>query len=400
MILKYELRKIIKKRINRILILLIILASLILSVFAIGSFRFVDKNGKTHNGIYASRNLIEEKNRWKGELTGKSINKIIKMANIADSKEHKVEHPDIIYGQEVQSYTDIIDSSTKMLYGEHGMDDKTEAIKTASPREINKIYDRYRENLKKSSEEYGDTSQKRAYIMNKYRKIKTPMYYEAPDAWDTMLLYVEPLSLILLLIISFITAGIFVEEFRYKADSVFFSSVFGKSKAIKYKVLAGIIMTTVLYWFGIGLLSMICFGVMGTSGVNTMYQFSQPYAIYTVTFGQMYWISIICGYIASLLSSSISMLIASKSKSIAVSIGVPVILFGVLPFVTRILPFKILALMPAGLNNILNNAKIPYVFQVGGTAFSQIGFMMAFYLAIAAILSPFTYICYKRVAVK
>ena len=159
--------------------------------------------------------------------------------------------------------------------------------------------------------------------MDQYEKISTPFQYQAFDSWDTMLLYATTGSLILIIAIGFITAGIFSEEFQYKADAVFFSTRHGRGKAVCTKILAGLIVTTLVYAVGIALLSAICFGAMGISGASTPYQVSQPYAIYSVTFGQMYGILILGGYIASLLAASVSMLIAAKTRSMSVALPSP-----------------------------------------------------------------------------
>ena len=45
MILKYELKKMFSKKINRILLIAALLAAVALSVFAVGSARYVDENG-------------------------------------------------------------------------------------------------------------------------------------------------------------------------------------------------------------------------------------------------------------------------------------------------------------------------------------------------------------------
>lgn len=49
--------------------------------------------------------------------------------------------------------------------------------------------------------------------------------------------------------------------------------------------------------------------LMGISGINTPYQMSQAYSIYVMTYGQYYLLTIVCGYIASLLAASLSMLV-------------------------------------------------------------------------------------------
>ena len=60
-----------------------------------------------------------------------------------------------------------------------------------------------------------------------------------------------------------------------------------------------------IYCMGIILLSVICFGIMGTSGMNTPYQMYQAYSIYVMSYGQYYLLTVVCGFIASMLAASV-----------------------------------------------------------------------------------------------
>ena len=385
MMLKYELKKVLNKRMNRVLLAVAMLLMVVFSIFAIGSFRAVDTDGETVTGFSAARIMVEDKNRWKGELTPEVIKKSVE-SRLAD---------------DWQSTSDIIYSTSKMLVGEFSDLDDYEAILSADSAQIASIYDIYHDNLRAMSEEYGDTPEKQEFLMEQYDKIDMPFTYEANDSWDTMLMYATTCGLILIIVISLITAGIFAEEFQYKADAVFFSTRYGRSKATHAKIRAGLIIATVVYGIGIGLLSIISFSVLGTSGASTAYQFSQPYAIYSVTFGQMYGILVLSGYIASLLAASVSMLIASKTKTMSIAIVAPAILFYVSPFVGRALPFRtFFSLTPDQLMNIVNCARIPYIYQVGTIVFRQIPFIIVFYAVISVAFLPLVYRNYHKLLLK
>ena len=385
MMLKYEIKKVLNKRINRALLAAALLLMVVFSIFAIGSFRAVDANGESRTGLSAARIIVADKNRWQGELTPEVIAKSVESRQAGDW----------------QSTSDIIYSTSRMLVGEFSDLDDYEAILSADSAQIASIYDTYHDNLRVMSEEYGDTPEKQAFLMEQYDKIDTPFTYEAYDSWDTMLMYATTCGLILIIVISFITAGVFAEEFQYKADAVFFSTRYGRSKAVHAKIRAGLIIATVVYGIGIGLLSIISFSVMGISGASTAYQFSQPYAIYSVTFGQMYGILVLSGYIASLLAASVSMLIASKTKTMSIAIIVPAFLFYVSPFLGRALPFRtFFSLTPDQLMNIVNCARIPYIYQVGSIVFRQIPFIIVFYAMIAVAFLPLVYRNYHKLLLK
>ena len=99
-----------------------------------------------------------------------------------------------------------------------------------------------------------------------------------------MTMYAQTYVLLLAVVIGFLTAGIFSAEFRPGAEDIFFASKYGRSKAVKNKILAGVLVATIVYWVGVSILSLIAFSVMGTSGFFTPYQIDDPYSIYILKF--------------------------------------------------------------------------------------------------------------------
>lgn len=381
MMIRLEIKKVFNKRKNRVLILLALFFSIIFSVFAIYSFRFVDVNDDIITGISSARLLIEEKNKWKGEITPDTISKIIKSYKDGDW----------------QSTYDIIFTTSKILKGDLREEFEGNEISKATSDEIDSFYEIYRKNLDLESKDNADTLEKVDFLRTQYQKIKIPFYYEAADSWDTMFLYVTTYSLVLIIITSLITGGIFSEEFNYNTYIVFFSTKYGKNKCIRSKICAGIIVTSLIYIINISLLSIICFSVMGTSGSLTLYQLYRPFSIYVVNFRQMYLIIVLSGFIAYLLSSSISMLIAAITKSSSIAICLPFILFFVSPFIGRALPFKtFFSLTPDQLTNVMNSVRIPYVYQIGKIVFKQIPFIFVLYVCISILILPLIYIKYKN----
>lgn len=69
--LKYELKRIFTKRLNRVLITIGLALSVILSFLAATSNRFVSPQGHLETGISATRKVVAEKNRNKGLMTPK-----------------------------------------------------------------------------------------------------------------------------------------------------------------------------------------------------------------------------------------------------------------------------------------------------------------------------------------
>ena len=115
----------------------------------------------------------------------------------------------------------------------------------------------------------------------------------------------------------------------------------------------------------------------------------------------MYAILALGGYVARLLAASVSMLIASKTKTMSIAIIVPAFLFYVSPFLGRALPFRtFFSLTPDQLMNIVNCARIPYIYQVGSIVFRQIPFIIVFYAMIAVAFLPLVYRNYHKLLLK
>ena len=399
MMVKYELKRIFTKRMNRLLLAVAVIIGVVMSVFAVTSSRYVDSNGAGHETPDAVRRLVEDKNQWKGKLTGDVIAQIVADRQKIAGEYQDDNVPDTVWGERIQSYTDIADMVDSILGGdEEYMPGALLGITLDQAKDIYSIREQYIEQL---IQKYGDTPEKQEFLRTQYEKTDTPFYYEPADSWDNMRLYATTYGIILVVLIGFLAAGIFADEFSLKADAVFFSCRYSRTKAVRSKILTGLLMATVIYWVGMALLSGISFAVMGVSGFNTPYQVDSPYCIYNMTFGQEYLIILVCGYIASLLSASVAMLVSAKTHSANIAVCIPFILFCVSPFIGRALPFGIFfQLTPDQLLNILNCAREPYIYQIGSLVFRQIPFVMLFYTLVAAVFLPVIYQCFRRYGMK
>lgn len=399
MMVKYELKRIFTKRMNRLLLAVAVIIGVVMSVFAVTSSRYVDSSGAGHETPDAVRRLVEDKNQWKGKLTGDVIAQIVADRQKIAGEYQDDNVPDTVWGERIQSYTDIADMVDSILGGdEEYMPGALLGITLDQAKDIYSIREQYIEQL---IQKYGDTPEKQEFLRKQYEKADTPFYYEASDSWNTMLLYATTYGIILVVLIGFLAAGIFSDEFSLRADSVFFSCRYGRSRAVRSKILTGLLMATVIYWAGMALLSGISFAVMGVSGFGTTYQIQYPYSIYNISVGQEYLILLLCGYIASLLSASVAMLVSAKTHSANIAVCIPFILFCVSPFIGRALPFGIFfQLTPDQLLNILNCAREPYIYQIGSLVFRQIPFVMLFYTLVAAVFLPVIYQCFRRYGMK
>lgn len=390
MMMKYELKKFFHKKINKIILIVMVFLASIISCLAVGSMRYRDAEGKLYTGITAGRRLAADRNKWKGKLTVEKIKEVVENRKTLEQI-YPEDIPDAEYGKTAQSYDDILSFIIYVITPDSGYDQNV--LYRLSDEELENFYSTYEENIQKMVQSYGKSSKQQEFLKRKYEEIEMPLDYAAKDSWDTMAMYAQTYGIILAVVIGFLAAGIFADEFRAKAEAVFFSTKYGRSKATRNKLLTGIVMTTVVYWTGMGILSIVSFGVMGTSGFLTPYQIDQPYSIYSMTYGEYYFLILLCGYIASLFSAAITMLVTVKMHSANLAICIPFFLYCMMPFIGRAVPVfeTFFNIMPSVFMNIIEYAKVPIIFQIGPIVVRQIPFVMSIYGILAIILLPLVY---------
>jgi ABC-type transport system involved in multi-copper enzyme maturation permease subunit len=399
MILRYELKKVLSKKLNRIILIGTLLAAAALSMFAVGGVSYVDREGTVHAGPASTRRLAADRSRWAGELTEDKIAQAVNSRKEIRNR-YPYDIPNEEYGKTIQAYNDITDFAIDVLTPDEGWDERV--LYQLEGGQAEDLYSIYEANQQKMAKEYGRTPEQRQFLEEQYSKIELPLTYAPMDSWDTILVYVETYGMILAIVVGFLAAGVFAEEFRSRADAVFFSSKYGRTKAAKSKVAAGLLIATIVYWTGMGILLLISLGIMGVSGFDTLYQIEHPYSIYVMTYGQYCLLAVLGGYIANLLAASVTMLIAAKLRSASVAVCVPFFLFCVMQFIGRALSnfLTFFKLTPDMLVNVLGCAKSINIFQIGDYVFRQIPCVMMIYFVTAVILLPFVYRSYHCYGLK
>ena len=393
--LKYELKRIFTKRLNRVLITIGLALSVILSFLAATSNRFVSPQGHLETGISATRKVVADKNRNKGLMTPKRISELITQDQRVFREYKDKGESDKIYGTSIQQYLDVEQLVSYILTGNE--DYNPSVYLDVNPKKLLNIYKIREAKIQKLIRQNGKTEEQRKYLKAQYDKISTPYQYEAPDSWDTMQLYVVTYSIVLAVLMGVLASGIFSEEITLKADAIFFSSKYGRDKAIKTKISAGLITSTGIYWIGMCLFTVISLTLMGTSGSHTLMSILNSYTIYNVTYGQAFYIMMFAGYIANLLATTVSMLVSAIMGSPNIAICIPFFLFCIMPFVGRIGGGKgIFLLTPDQLNNFQEIMKVNHIYQIGGFVTNQLALMVLIYVVVNLVLIPVIYSAYKR----
>ena len=248
------------------------------------------------------------------------------------------------------------------------------------------------------------SQQEQQFLIDQYEKMEQPIQYEPPTGWENMFEYMPMLTMITMLTLGFLMAGIFSSEFQWKADAVFYSSYYGRNKAVSAKIKAGLLIVTVIYWVQVLLYSAIVLGIYGLDGRNCVIQISYWKSFYNMTYGELYLLMIFGGYMGTVFLMLLCMLVSAKTKSAVIAVIVPfVILF--LPEVLRdAANSKIINLIEGMLPDQLLqvNMIIRYfnLYNIGGRITGAAELLLPVYLLLSLLLCPGLYLVYKRAEVK
>lgn len=264
--LRFEIKKVFSKTKNRITIIVLLMILIATSILTINRVEYIDESGNQSTGISAAKNLREAKNEWSGYLTDdvfQSVfekNRSINNSNETSKESIEEENKKFAKKQGFSTIREVINNafSDYRDYNDY-------AIDNISDDETKTIYERRISALKKylNSGEETFTQKEKSFLIEQYESLQTPFYYEYTDGWSALLQNISTFILILALVIGFFVSGIFSDEFKTKADSVFFSTKYGRNKGVLSKIGAGLTIVSVFYAVFVFLYTFIVLSVLG-----------------------------------------------------------------------------------------------------------------------------------------
>ena len=241
------------------------------------------------------------------------------------------------------------------------------------------------------------TQQEKDYIISQYESLQTPFYMEYHDGWYQLLEKGTFILMLGILILSFALSGIFSGEFKWKADALYFSTTYGRTKGTSAKIKAGLLLITLLYWVGILVYSLFTLTYLGFGGGNTVIQVRLWKSLYNITMRQAWVLAVSCGYIGNLFLGILTMLISAKTKSAAVAVSMPFIVI----FIPVILQGTVDALstfasfMPSTLLEFYQHLSTFDLVTIFGKVFRVADLCIPLYILLTLILIPILYREYR-----
>ncbi len=402
--LRFEVKKVFSKSKNKIAVIVLFVILIVTSILTLNTVEYIDKDGGHSVGISAAKNLREEKNKWAGYLTEDVFRAVLEEnKTINNSKEalsDDIEEQDKAYAKK-QGISGIIDVINH-AFSEY-RDYNYFAADNVSGEEVKNIYEKRITTLKKwlDSGEETFTEQQKDFLIRQYENLKTPFYYEYADGWAALLQNISTFILMLALIIGFLVAGIFSDEFGTKADSIFFSTELGRNKGVLSKIETGFFITTVFYVVFVFLYTFIVLFVLGADGAGCPVQLDLWRSVYNITFLQAYFLIVAGGYIGTLFASILAMLVSALTRQTPTAIIVPFIVLCTLPFLSRIIPLPwVCSFFPDQLLEIYIDIKESGLIEIKGKVMTTASAIIPVYALACVILQPVLYRVYKKVEIK
>lgn len=365
---------------------------------------YVDTDGGRSSGAAAARKLRAEQNQWTGYLTEDVFTDIIlenKQINSSpEAFSEDIMEQDKIYARK-QGISDI---SNLMNYAfSEWRDYNYYIIDNLSAKEAKQVYQKRISSLKgylESGEETFPDAQKK-FLIERYENLKTPFYYEYFGGWSALLQNISTFLLMLALVIGFLVSGIFSDEFQIKADSIFFSSKLGRSKAVVSKVSAGFLIATVSYAVFVFFYTAIVLLMLGADGANCPIQLDLWRSAYNITFLQAYLLIVAGGYVGTLFAAILAMIVSAASRSTTTAVIVPFLILCAFPFLSRIITLPgVCSFFPDQLLEVYITVKEFNLVELGGKVMSVATVIIPAYLALCLVLLPALYQVYRKSQVK
>lgn len=405
MMMKYEIKKIFSRTGGKISVILLVFILLLTCYFATG-VSYTNENGEQEHGFKAARTLRLAKKEWAGILDEEKLRAVltenIRVNALPEAQSKDVALSNIAYGMK-QGFSDIRDLLNRAFAD--GFRDYD--YYKADSLDINKLGNFYQNRITllqdwlngEAKDQFSEPE--KAYLLAQYEALKTPFYYDYSDGWQQLFEFSPTIIMITMLILGYLVSGIFSSEFSLKADSIFYSSVYGRNKAVTAKIKAGIFITTVFYFINMLLYTAIVLLYLGADSAGNPVQISWENwkTFYHLTFWQEYLLIVTGGYIGCLFISLLTMFVSAKTKSGVLAVMTPFILIFLPSFVGFFespVVNKILGLLPDRLLQVSSAVSYFDLYSIGSKVVGAVPILFVVYGILAVLLLPVIYMVYKN----
>lgn len=403
--MRYEVKKVFAKTGSKIALVLLLIVMGITCFFAM-DVSYVDGEGNSQSGPAAVSKLRAARKEWAGYLDEEKIREVIaenrRIQSTPEALSQNVDKENIAYGwqQGINDIRDLLNCSYATGFREHDYyraDSLTEDEAASFYENRTKLLREWLES--EAKDQY--SGEEKAYLIRQYEKMETPLYYDYMTGWQQLFELSSTIIMLTMLILGYLVAGIFSNEFVWKADAVFFSSVYGRNKAVSSKIRAGFWIVTAVYFASFLLYTGVVLLYLGADGWNLPVQanWTAWKCFYNITNWQKYLFIAIGGYVGCLFISFLTMLISAKTRSTVLAVMTPVVLIFIPSFISNIdspLVNKIIGLLPDQLLQVQMAVGYFNLYEIGGRVVGEVPFILVLYTVLTVVIVPVVYHVYRR----
>ncbi|MCM1120536.1 MAG: ABC transporter permease [bacterium] len=403
--LRYELKKVFSRTGNKIALLLL-LALVCLTCFFALDVSWVDENGDSHSGPAAIARLRAAQKEWAGVLDEEAIRRVIeenlRIQSLPEAQSNNVQDSNITYGrgQGIQELRYLLNC----FFAEGFRSNDYYRMDSLMPQDAPQCYpNRIRLLREWLDEEAKDqfSEREKAFLIERYESLETPLYYDYALGWTQLLEYAPTVVMIGMLVLGYLVAGIFSNEFTWKSDAVFYSSLYGRDRAVKAKLWAGFCLVTGAYMATFLLYSVIVLGFLGTDGWNMAVQATDNgwKCFYHITLWQEFLLTALGGYIGCLFIAFLCMLVSARTRSAVLAVMLPFVLIFIPSFLSNIpsdTVRKVIGLLPDQLLQTGTALNLFNLYSVGGRTVGAVPILLTVYTLLTVCLWPVIYQVYRR----
>lgn len=402
---KFEIKKVFLRRGNQIAVALLAVLLCVVCFFA-GNISYVNESGETETGFGAVKKLREEQKKWSGPLDEAKIRKVIeennKISQTPEAKSEDFQENDKAFHKK-QGFQEIR-NLLNYAYAEDFRDYNYFRADSLKPEDASEFYENrisLLENwLSGEGKEFFSETEKE-YLIKKYENLQTPFFYDYVDGWKQLFLYFPTILMILMLVLGYLISGIFAREFQWKADSILFSSMYGKDKAVSAKVKACFYIVTGIYWCTVLLYTGAVLLYLGADGAFCPVQANSSgwKSFYEMTNMEKYILCAVGGYLGCLFISFLTMLVSGKTKSSVAAVVLPFVLLFLPSFLSNInhpAAAGILGLLPDRLLQLAQGTANFTLYEIGGKVLDGIFLLFPVYSVFCALLLPVLKRMYRK----
>ncbi len=402
-LLGYEWKKMITKRANWIILLLLAVLIAYTCRNTLRQVEWTDENGNPITGHAAAMKLRNASEQWTGVLDQPFLEKALaQLKEIYSTPNQDNRHGDNNWKlrNDLQGIKHIAD-----LFGVAYADEYEsyeEMIANLQQEDLSRFYDNRINHLNDFLYEEGNwgysnyTEAEKQHIIEQYKALQTPFKVGYHEGWIQVSEQLPNLMKYCIILLSFLLAGIFSDEFIWKTDAVYYNTYHGRTRSTVIKLLLGFLSITLVYWLCVGSFSLMILGSLGTDGANHMLQsHSGNWSIrYNMTFLQYYWLILGVGYLGFLFTGFLVMWVSAKTKSPIFAVLIPSLLLLLPMFLREIYSLvlrKVIGLLPHWLMDIGQALRYQYLYDVGGQVICLVPIILVLYSCLTLLLVFLSY---------